>query len=266
MPPPQLREQVDTVGSCSQNCAGKDAGTRISGATQIRTRATTQEKAGAGASCGASTQSRLCALHPCGASVCAVTDTQSDNGKYPLTCTYENNIVYTHHVNDVHTGQLFMCYHNIVTSICTCLCWDSATIAVGQSTSDKIAFLHQGETPVCTDGSSCTDGLCDDSSSCNPGDNRETPGDQHITNGDNLRNGGTVDNTLGAQTTHNFKFGGRNSLTQTQAQWQAHGVAGRPESSTYQANAATTTYYNTDGSASKLPAPYAADADSTNHL
>jgi hypothetical protein len=59
-------------GSCSQNCAGRDAGTRISGATQIRTRATTQDQSGAGASCGASTQSRLCALHPCGAKVCAV--------------------------------------------------------------------------------------------------------------------------------------------------------------------------------------------------
>jgi hypothetical protein len=90
--------------------------------------------------------------------------------------------VYTHHVNDVHTGQLFMCYHNIVTSICTCLCWQSADILTETtSASDKIAFLHHGE----------------------------TPGTQHITNGDNLKNGGTVDNTLGAQTTHDFEFGGR---------------------------------------------------------
>jgi len=244
-------------GSCSKNCADQPPGTRLSGATQIRTRATTQDQEGAGASCGASTQSRLCALHPCGASVCAVTDTQSDNGKYPLTCTYENNIVYTHHVNDVHTGQLFMCYHNIVTSVCTCLCWDSATIAVGQSTSDKIAFLHQGE---------------------DNGNNRETPGNQHIDNADDhdqthLLTGETVS---GAQSTHDFKFGGRNSLTHTQAEWQAHEVAGRSSTAvngdttekayTNQDNVAKTTYYNRDGSASKLPAPYAADADSTNHL
>merc|ERR1711939_1008384 len=63
-------------------------------------------------------QSKLCALHPCGATVCT-----SEEGDFPLTCTYENNIVYTHHVNDVHDGQLFMCYHNYVTEVCTCLCW-----------------------------------------------------------------------------------------------------------------------------------------------
>jgi len=31
--------------------------------------------------------------------------------------------VYTHHVNDVHDNELFMCYHNVVTEVCTCLCW-----------------------------------------------------------------------------------------------------------------------------------------------
>jgi hypothetical protein len=131
-------------GSCSQNCVGKASGTRLAGATQLRTRIITTEQKGAGAPCGAPDQTRLCALHPCGAKVCTVSAQQLSENKYPLTCTYEDNIVYTHHVNDVHQNQLFMCYHNIVTGVCTCLCWDKANIA-GATTTDKISFLHNSQ-------------------------------------------------------------------------------------------------------------------------
>merc|ERR1711865_59356 len=47
---------------------------------------------------------------------------------FPLTCTYEKGIVYTHHVNDVHDNELFMCYHNYVTEVCTCLCWPKTVV------------------------------------------------------------------------------------------------------------------------------------------
>merc|ERR1712151_696850 len=72
--------------------------------------------------CPALSQTKLCALHPCGAHVC------STNKGFPLTCTYENGVVYTHHVNDVHDNELFMCYHNYVTEVCTCLCWPKAVL------------------------------------------------------------------------------------------------------------------------------------------
>merc|ERR1712100_1015904 len=77
--------------------------------------------------CPTLTQTKLCALHPCGAHVC------STNKGFPLTCTYERGIVYTHHVNDVHDNELFMCYHNLVTSVCTCLCWPKSVGSVHRS-------------------------------------------------------------------------------------------------------------------------------------
>jgi hypothetical protein len=109
-------------GSCSKTCSGKPAGTRLFGARQERTRYVVQEPDGAGVPCPALTQQRLCALHPCGAHVCTT------NHGFPLTCTYENGVVYTHHVNDVHDNELFMCYHNYVTEVCTCLCWQKADL------------------------------------------------------------------------------------------------------------------------------------------
>jgi len=112
-------------GSCSKTCAGKPAGTRLFGARQERTRYVTQNANGDGVQCPALTQQRLCALHPCGAHVCT-----TDHG-FPLTCTYENGVVYTHHVNDVHDNELFMCYHNYVTEVCTCLCWAKSSLAQG---------------------------------------------------------------------------------------------------------------------------------------
>jgi hypothetical protein len=104
-------------GSCSKNCAGKTPGTRLFGARQERERYVEVAAANGGHACPAMTQTKLCALHPCGANVCTT------NNGFPLTCTYENDIVYTHHVNDVHDNELFMCYHNYVTEVCTCLCW-----------------------------------------------------------------------------------------------------------------------------------------------
>merc|ERR1712046_74867 len=101
-------------GSCSKTCSGKSPGTRLFGARQ--------ERDGEGVPCPALTLQRLCALHPCGAHVC------SANHGFPLTCTYENGVVYTHHVNDVHDNELFMCYHNYVTEVCTCLCWQKADL------------------------------------------------------------------------------------------------------------------------------------------
>jgi len=109
-------------GTCSKTCAKKDPGTRLFGARQERTRYVVKEAANGGHPCPSLVQSKLCALHPCGAHVCTA---QND---FPLTCTYENNIVYTHHVNDVHDGQLFMCYHNYVIQVCTCLCWQQADL------------------------------------------------------------------------------------------------------------------------------------------
>jgi len=109
-------------GSCSKNCAGKSAGTRLFGARQARTRFITQAASAGGAPCPVTTQQRLCALHPCGAHVCTT------NHGFPLTCTYDNGVVYTHHVNDVHDNELFMCYHNYVNSVCTCLCWQKADL------------------------------------------------------------------------------------------------------------------------------------------
>jgi hypothetical protein len=109
-------------GSCSKTCSGKDPGTRLFGARQERTRYVVQEPDGEGVPCPALTQQRLCALHPCGAHVCTT------NHGFPLTCTYENGVVYTHHVNDVHDNELFMCYHNYVTEVCTCLCWQKASL------------------------------------------------------------------------------------------------------------------------------------------
>jgi len=109
-------------GSCSKTCAGKAAGTRLFGARQERTRYITTAPSDDGVPCGALTQQRLCALHPCGAHVCT-----TDHG-FPLTCTYEGGVVYTHHVNDVHDNELFMCYHNYVTEVCTCLCWPKSVL------------------------------------------------------------------------------------------------------------------------------------------
>merc|ERR1712028_166046 len=60
--------------------------------------------------------------HLFGAHVCTT------NHGFPLTCTYENGVVYTHHVNDVHDNELFMCYHNYVTEVCTCLCWPKSVL------------------------------------------------------------------------------------------------------------------------------------------
>merc|ERR1719488_331544 len=115
-------------GSCSQSCAGKPAGTRLFGAYQERTRYIIRDGAGDGAKpCDKfdESQKKLCGLHPCGAHV------RTTNGGFPLTCTYEKGIVYTHHVNDVHDNELFMCYHNYVTEVCTCLCWPKANITGG---------------------------------------------------------------------------------------------------------------------------------------
>jgi hypothetical protein len=121
-------------GSCSQTCGpNTPPGTRIAGAKQERVRSTVPslEEAAFGGrspkSCGAEVQTRLCALHPCGSHVCA----NPDPNALPLTCTYDatSDIVYTHHVNDVHDNELFMCYHNHVTEVCTCLCWQKAGLA-----------------------------------------------------------------------------------------------------------------------------------------
>jgi hypothetical protein len=110
-------------GSCSKSCAGKAAGTRLQGAVQERTRVITVAAKNGGQVCPSLTQRKLCAVHPCGAHVCS-----ASKGLFPLTCTYENNIVYTHHVNDVHDNELFMCYHNMVTEVCTCLCWPKTIV------------------------------------------------------------------------------------------------------------------------------------------
>merc|ERR1719152_828869 len=100
-------------GSCSQSCAGKPAGTRLFGAYQERTRYIIRDGAGDGAKpCDKfdESQKKLCGLHPCGAHVCTT------SVGFPLTCTYEKGIVYTHHVNDV----------------CTCLCWPKTSLTVEQ--------------------------------------------------------------------------------------------------------------------------------------
>lgn len=110
-------------GSCSKTCGNKPAGTRLYGAKQWRTRYIVTAPSADGVPCGSLTQQRLCALHPCGAHVCT-----TDHG-FPLTCTYEDGVVYTHHVNDVHDNELFMCYHNYVTEVCTCLCWKKADLS-----------------------------------------------------------------------------------------------------------------------------------------
>lgn len=112
-------------GTCDQTCAGRAAGTRLTGAKQERTRYIVKAAENGGHSCPSLVQKKLCALHPCGAHVCTTST------GFPLTCTYENNIVYTHHVNDVHDNELFMCYHNYVTQVCTCLCWNKDTIHGG---------------------------------------------------------------------------------------------------------------------------------------
>jgi hypothetical protein len=114
-------------GSCSKSCSGKAAGTRLQGAVQERTRVVKVSPRNGGQACPSLTQKKLCAVHPCGAHVCA-----AKKGLFPLTCTYENNIVYTHHVNDVHDNELFMCYHNMVTEVCTCLCWPKAVAKVSK--------------------------------------------------------------------------------------------------------------------------------------
>lgn len=117
-------------GSCSKNCAGKTPGTRLFGARQERSRYIVTPAANGGHKCPTLAQTKLCALHPCGANVCT-----TDNG-FPLTCTYENDIVYTHHVNDVHDNELFMCYHNYVTEVCTCLCWPKSVGSVHRDARD----------------------------------------------------------------------------------------------------------------------------------
>jgi len=124
-------------GSCSKTCAGKAPGTRLFGARQERTRyIVTPDKFG-GRPCPVLTQTKLCALHPCGAHVCTT------NKGFPLTCTFERGIVYTHHVNDVHDNELFMCYHNFVTEVCTCLCWPRNVISSAQHSgaSDISSFV-----------------------------------------------------------------------------------------------------------------------------
>lgn len=114
-------------GSCDKDCGGEAPGTRLYGAKQERTRYIKTPAQWGGLPCPTLSQTKLCALHPCGSHVCTVTAEQlaEDPPKFPLTCTYENDIVYTHHVNDVHDDEMFMCYHNIVTEVCTCLCWPS---------------------------------------------------------------------------------------------------------------------------------------------
>merc|ERR1712167_135075 len=113
-------------GSCSESCAGKAAGSRLFGAHQERTRFVVRNNADGGRACPDLTQKKLCGLHPCGAHVCTT------SVGFPLTCTYEKGIVYTHHVNDVHDDELFMCYHNYVTEVCTCLCWPKTSLTVEQ--------------------------------------------------------------------------------------------------------------------------------------
>jgi hypothetical protein len=124
-------------GSCSKSCAGKSAGTRLQGAVQERTRVVKVAPRNGGQNCPSLTQKKLCAVHPCGAHVCS-----ASAGLFPLTCTYENNIVYTHHVNDVHDNELFMCYHNMVTEVCTCLCWPKSIVTTkdGKTTSNVNNF------------------------------------------------------------------------------------------------------------------------------
>jgi len=119
-------------GSCSKTCAGKAPGTRLFGAKQERTRYIKVAPQNGGHPCPALSQTKLCALHPCGAHVC------STNKGFPLTCTYERGIVYTHHVNDVHDNELFMCYHNLVTSVCTCLCWPKSVGSVHRSIASNV--------------------------------------------------------------------------------------------------------------------------------
>merc|ERR1711943_14675 len=120
-------------GSCDKSCGNQPIGTRLFGAKQIRTRYVLTPAESGGHKCPSLTQSKLCALHPCGAQVC-----KSDNDdEFPLTCTYENGIVYTHHVNDVHKNDLFMCYHNFVTEVCTCLCWPEAVGSVHSTHNDE---------------------------------------------------------------------------------------------------------------------------------
>jgi len=145
-------------GSCSKTCAGKPAGTRLFGARQERTRYVTQNPNGDGVQCPALTQQRLCALHPCGAHVCT-----TDHG-FPLTCTYENGVVYTHHVNDVHDNELFMCYHNYVTEVCTCLCWAKSSLgtftdgtAHGESGIARVARTAYDENKVAQTRSAASD-------------------------------------------------------------------------------------------------------------
>jgi hypothetical protein len=124
-------------GSCSKTCAGKAPGTRLFGARQERTRYIVTPDKDGGRPCPVLTQTKLCALHPCGAHVCTT------NKGFPLTCTFERGIVYTHHVNDVHDNELFMCYHNFVTEVCTCLCWPRNVISTAQHSgaSDISSFV-----------------------------------------------------------------------------------------------------------------------------
>jgi hypothetical protein len=124
-------------GSCSKTCAGKAPGTRLFGARQERTRYIITDEQNGGRECPKLFQTKLCALHPCGAHVCTT------NKGFPLTCTYERGIVYTHHVNDVHDDELFMCYHNYVTEVCTCLCWPKNVISSAQhSGASDITSFH----------------------------------------------------------------------------------------------------------------------------
>jgi len=132
-------------GSCSKSCAGQPAGKRLFGAKQERTRFVVQQAAWGGHPCPALTQTKLCALHPCGAKVCTT------RKGFPLTCTYEKGIVYTHHVNDVHDHELFMCYHNYVTEVCTCLCWPKHVKSVHRrwyGASDVSAFVKAHNKPT----------------------------------------------------------------------------------------------------------------------
>merc|ERR1711966_622009 len=145
-------------GSCSKTCAGKAPGTRLYGARQFRTRYIVKAPSNDGVACGALTQQRLCALHPCGAHVCTT------NHGFPLTCTYENDVVYTHHVNDVHDNELFMCYHNYVTEVCTCLCWPKASLgtftdgtAHGESGIARVARTAYDENKVAQTRSAASD-------------------------------------------------------------------------------------------------------------
>jgi uncharacterized membrane protein len=136
----QMSEWSDW-GSCSQSCANKTAGTRLFGAYQERTRYVIRDGAGGGKACSAEdeTQKKLCGLHPCGAHVCTT------NVGFPLTCTYEKGIVYTHHVNDVHDNELFMCYHNYVTEVCTCLCWPKTPNANGDAVAGGVDKIRSAD-------------------------------------------------------------------------------------------------------------------------